>query len=89
LEERMSGTKLNLGNVRIALTGPGWPPQRAQAVTRLAFRHVQELMTRAAPGGTRAIAHLSPPPVKIAAGASDAEIARQVGAALYRSLQKA
>jgi hypothetical protein len=89
LEERMSGTKLELGHVRIALTGPGWPPQRAQAVTKLALRHVQELMTHGAPGGARAIAHLSPPPVRIAAGASDAEIARQVGSTLYGSLKKA
>jgi hypothetical protein len=85
----MSGARLEFGRARIALTGVGWPPQRAQTVTRLALRHVQELMTREAPGGARAIAHLSPQPVRIAAGASDAEIARQVGSALYRSLKEA
>ena len=42
----MSGAKLQFGRVRIALSGAGWAPQRAQAVTKLAFRHVQELMAR-------------------------------------------
>lgn len=85
----MSGTRLEFGRARVALTGAGWPAQRAQTVTRLAFRHLQELMAREAPGGARAIAHLSPPPVRIATGASDSEIARQVASALYRSMKKA
>ena len=84
----MSGAKLEFGRVRIALSGAGWAPQRAQAVTKLAFWHVQELMAREAPGAGRAMAHLSPPPVRIAAGASDTEIGRQVGSAVYRSLKE-
>ena len=65
-----------------------WPPERARNIARLAFRRVQELTRREAPGRSRTIDRLATEPVRVARGASDEQIAQAVAAEVCRSLRE-
>lgn len=84
----MKRAKLEIGRVRMGVTGAAWPRLRAERIARLAFSHVRELTSREGAGDGRIVGRLTTQPVRVAPGASDEEIARAVGAEVHRSLTR-
>ena len=84
----MRSGRLDLGQVKLGVSGATWSRQRAVTIARLAFHHVQALATREGLGSSRTIARLTTRPIRIAPGASDDEIGRAVGAEVYQALKK-